>query len=54
MLSLIKEPGRIPKHPFRDIGDAILYIDRSRVFLAAQRLTVASVAQAVDLLLKTT
>ncbi|WP_203790400.1 IS5 family transposase [Paractinoplanes rishiriensis] len=29
MLPLIKEPGRIPKHPFRDIGDAILYIDRS-------------------------
>src|SRR3954467_10804388 len=29
MLPLIKEPGRIPKHPFRDILDAILYIDRS-------------------------
>ena len=29
MLPLIKEPGRIPKHPFRDIVDAILYIDRS-------------------------
>ena len=29
MLPLIKEPGRIPKHPFRDIMDAILYIDRS-------------------------
>ncbi|WP_203811293.1 transposase [Paractinoplanes tereljensis] len=29
MLPLIKEPGRIPKRPFRDIVDAILYIDRS-------------------------
>jgi transposase len=29
MLPLIKEPGRIPKHPFRDIVDAILYLDRS-------------------------
>jgi transposase len=29
MLPLIKEPGRIPVHPFRDIVDAILYIDRS-------------------------
>ena len=29
MLPLIKEPGRIPKHSFRDIVDAILYIDRS-------------------------
>ena len=29
MLPLIKEPGRIPKHPFRGIVDAILYIDRS-------------------------
>ncbi len=29
MLPLIKEPGRIPKHPFRDILDAILYLDRS-------------------------
>jgi transposase len=29
MLPLIKEPGRVPKHPFRDIVDAILYIDRS-------------------------
>ncbi len=29
MLPLIKEPGRIPKHPFRDLVDAILYIDRS-------------------------
>ena len=29
MLPLIKEPGRSPKHPFRDIVDAILYIDRS-------------------------
>jgi transposase len=29
MLPLIKEPGRIPKHSFRDILDAILYIDRS-------------------------
>jgi transposase len=29
MLPLIKEPGRIPKHPFRDVVDAILYIDRS-------------------------
>lgn len=29
MLPLIKEPGRIPKDPFRDIVDAILYIDRS-------------------------
>jgi transposase len=29
MLPLIKEPRRIPKHPFRDIVDAILYLDRS-------------------------
>lgn len=29
MLPLIKEPGRVPKHPFRDIVDAILYLDRS-------------------------
>jgi transposase len=29
MLPLIKEPGRIPVHPFRDIVDAILYINRS-------------------------
>jgi hypothetical protein len=29
MLPLIKEPGRIPKHPFRDVVDAILYLDRS-------------------------
>jgi transposase len=29
MLPLIKERSRIPKHPFRDIVDAILYIDRS-------------------------
>ncbi|MEV4709430.1 IS5 family transposase [Actinoplanes sp. NPDC049316] len=29
MLPLIKEPGRVPVHPFRDIVDAILYIDRS-------------------------
>jgi len=29
MLPLIKEPGRIPKHPFRDIVDAIMYLDRS-------------------------
>jgi len=29
LLPLIKEPGRIPKHPFRDIVDAILYLDRS-------------------------
>ena len=29
MLPLIKEPGRIPKHPFRDIVAAILYLDRS-------------------------
>jgi transposase len=29
MLPLIKEPGRPPKHAFRDIVDAILYIDRS-------------------------
>ena len=29
ILPLIKEPGRIPKHPFRDIVDAILYLDRS-------------------------
>lgn len=29
MLPLIKEPGRLPKHPFRDIVDAILYLDRS-------------------------
>jgi len=28
MLPLIKEPGRIPKHPFRDVVDAILYLDR--------------------------
>ncbi|BBH68056.1 hypothetical protein ACTI_47410 [Actinoplanes sp. OR16] len=28
MLPLIKEPGRIPKHPFRDIVDAISYLDR--------------------------
>ena len=35
MLPLIKEPGRLPKHPFRDIVDAILYIDRSGAFLAA-------------------
>ncbi len=28
-LPLIKEPGRIPVHAFRDIVDAILYIDRS-------------------------
>lgn len=29
MLRLIKEPGRISKHPFLDIVDAILYLDRS-------------------------
>ena len=29
MLPLIKEPGRVPVHPFRDIVDAILYIARS-------------------------
>ena len=29
MLPLIKEPGRIPKHPFRDVVDAIFYLDRS-------------------------
>ena len=29
MLPLIKEPGRIPVHPFREIVDAILYLDRS-------------------------
>ena len=29
MLPLIKEAGRTPKHPFRDIVDAILYLDRS-------------------------
>lgn len=27
--ALIKEPGRLPKHPFRDVVDAILYLDRS-------------------------
>jgi transposase len=29
MLPLIKEPGRVPVHPFREIVDAILYIDRA-------------------------
>lgn len=29
MLPLIKEPGRIPKHPRRSIMDAILYVVRS-------------------------
>ncbi|GAA2581397.1 hypothetical protein GCM10010435_68550 [Winogradskya consettensis] len=29
MLPLIKEPGLPPKHPFRDLVDAILYIDRA-------------------------
>lgn len=29
MLPLIKEPGRPPKHPFRDLVDAILSIDRA-------------------------
>jgi transposase len=29
MLPLIKEPGRVPKQPFRDVVDAILYLDRS-------------------------
>jgi hypothetical protein len=29
LLPLIKEPGRSPKHPFRDIVDATLYLDRS-------------------------
>ena len=27
MLPLIKKPGRIPKHPFREVVDAILYLD---------------------------
>jgi hypothetical protein len=31
MLPLIKEPGRVPKHPFRDLVDAILDIDRALV-----------------------
>jgi transposase len=29
MLTLIKSPGRIPKHPRRAIVDAILYVVRS-------------------------
>jgi transposase len=29
MLPLIKEPGRMPKHPRRDIVDAILYVVRT-------------------------
>jgi transposase len=29
MLPLIKEPGRVPKHPRRDIVDAILYVVRT-------------------------
>ncbi|MEU8816649.1 hypothetical protein [Actinoplanes sp. NPDC048796] len=32
MLSLIKEPGRIPKHPCRAVMDAISYSDWSGCF----------------------